>query len=317
MAKKKVKSKSSGKTYEDSSGKVFKTHAEAAASNTKMGTNPSAKTSTKSKDVNDNAGGSKSSSAPVFDIGVAYKMIDGLSLTQDQKEILKLYAKANIDKNPALANQIMAALETSTRFSIPQFKQQAAMLQDALKLNFTAREGDLAFKEQQQRDALAKAEGDYAATSQYNTFEENQKLKQYADTLKQDLLDTQDQMAASGFTSSSKRSRAEQILNEQNTGLVESTTKAYSYQQGNIDRQIGAARTDVAAQIANLQRLTAEGKLSDLRTAEGKLGSSALFDYGNMAPLVAGQSNLLGGQVGSENYDLTSTITKNAGSFVF
>ena len=258
------------------------------------------------------------SSVPAPDFTAVNAMIDGLEgLDDDQKAILKKYAEANFTKNPELAQNIMAALETSTKFSTPMFKQQAVMLQDALKLNFQAREGDLGFKEQQQRDALVKNEQDYQAALQYGTVEEAQQIKQYNDKLKEDLLTTQDNMAATGFTVSSRRAKAEQILTEQNTGLVESTQRKYGYERGVDERAIAAARTDTAAQIENLQRLAAEGKLADLRGTESKLGTAALSgEYGNL-PALLGNAPLLGGQVGSQNYDLTKAITGMASNFVF
>ena len=210
----------------------------------------------------------------------------------------------------------MAALETSTRFSTPQFKQQAAMLQDALKINFSAQKGDLAFQKKVQDDALAKAETDYTAALAYGTAEEAQQMKQYKETLANDNLALSDQMAASGFTSSSKRDRATQILTEQNTGLVESTTRKYGYQRAADERTIASTRASTAAQIANLQRLAGEGNLKDLRTTEMKLGSDALASYGNDPQLLAGFNNLLGGQIGSQNFDLTKQITGMASNFL-
>lgn len=251
------------------------------------------------------------------DLTAVNAMIDGMEgVDQGQKDILKMYAQANFTKNPELAQNIMAALETSTRFSTPQFKQQAAMLMDGLKLNFSAQAGDLAFKEKVQKDSLAKAEQDYQAALAYGTAEEAQQLKQYRDKLENDIFDLADQMAASGLTSSSKRNRATEILNTENQGLVESATRKYGYQRAADERTIAATRTETADQLANLRRLAGEGNLANLRVAEGKLGSDALVSYGNSPSLLDGFSNLLGGQVGSENYDLTKTITGLASNFV-
>ena len=125
-------------------------------------------------------------------------------------------------------------------------------------------------------------------------------------------------MAASGFTNSSKRDRATTILNTENAGLVESTNKKYAYEAANNARTMDLNRTDTAAEVARLQQMAAEGKLALLRDTESKLGSDALSGFSGLpaSPLVDGFNNVLGGQVGSQNYDLTKEIISQASNFV-
>lgn len=166
--------------------------------------------------------------------------------------------------------------------------------------------GDLAYEEASLKRALDELTTNTAASKDYLSFEHQQELRQLADKYKTDLATTQDNMAASGFTSSSERARAEDILNTNNQGLVESSNKKFGYQTGNLDTTLNAKAADTAAQIENLQRLADAGNLDLLRTTESKVGSAALPGY----------SDLLGGIPGSlANEKAIQDI--NAGKSIF
>ena len=243
--------------------------------------------------------------------------IDASNLPADQKAIAKMYAQANFTKNPEMAQNIMAAIETSTKFATPEFKAAAQMIMDGLDISFNNKENDLEYQKGLKDRALAKLEADYSATSDKNTFDQNQLLDKYKESLKNDSLTLADNMAAGGFTNSSKRDRATTILNTENSGLVESANKQFAYQAGNNARTMDLNRTDTAAEVARLRQMAAEGKLALLRDTESKLGSDALAGFSGLpaSPLVDGFNNVLGGQMGSQNYDLTKAITSNAMNF--
>jgi hypothetical protein len=199
-------------------------------------------------------------------------------------------------------------MKAASEFSDPYFKAQIRLATDALARGLSGKDGDLAFAEGQQRAALDELRANTAASKDQLSFTHAQELKQLETKYTTDLQTTQDNLAASGFTSSSRRARSEQILGEQNQGLVESSNKGYSYQTGNLT-VLWRLTTQLRNQIANLQRLTAEGKLDLLRAGEEKVGSA------NLASL--GYTGLLGDVGGQIPRQQVTDAMNFSSSFVF
>lgn len=247
-------------------------------------------TNTKSKTTQ-----SKTTTQPEQDAGtISQKELDAIigraNLTPDQRAFLGSYADVLTTLDIKKAERLVAAMKASTEFSSPYFKAQVKLATDALERGLSGKEGDLKFQEEQQRRTLEELKQNTAASKDFLSFKHQQELAQLQRKYEQDLQTTQESLAATGFTSSSRRSRAEQLLSEENQGLVESSKKQFGYQVGNLDRTLGFQSQDTAAQIENYRRLASEGKLDLLRSAEERVGTGTLKDlgYGDLIGKVGG-----------------------------
>lgn len=207
------------------------------------------------------------------------------SLSDDQKKIIQTIYNTVSVNDTQNATKIASAITAGMQFSDPYFKAQANIALDALTRGLSSKDGDLSFAEGQLQKSLKALQDNTAASKDELSFEHAQELKNLAQKYESDLSTTQDNLAAAGLTSSSKRARAEQILSDTNSGLVESSNKTFGYQTGNLDRALSTQDASTQAQIANLQRLTAEGKLDLFRSTEGAVGSSALPTVNGLTPL--------------------------------
>lgn len=207
-------------------------------------------------------------------------ILNNPNLTGDQKKIIESIYGAVKSNDKDAASRVQAAMAAATEYSDPYFKAQVRLATDALERGLAETEGDLSYQEEQQRRTLEELRQNTSASKDYLSFQHQQELAQLARKYEQDLQTTQENLAATGFTSSSRRARAEQLLTEQNQGLVESSNKQFGYQTGNLDRALNFKSTDTAAQIENYRRLASEGKIDLLRSTEEKTGSGVLSDLG-------------------------------------
>lgn len=235
--------------------------------------------------------------------------------TPDQKAATQAIYNAIVSGNGDTASKLQAAMKAASEFSDPYFKAQIRLATDALQRGLTGKEGDLAFAEAQQRSALEELQNNVAASKDKLSLDHAQELKNLETKYQTDLQDTQDNLAASGFTSSSKRSRTEQILKDQNEGLVESSNRGYSYQTGSLDRALTANTSTTQAQIANLQRLASEGKLDLLRQTEAQVGTNNLSSLG-YSGLLGSTGTPIGGSIPRTQVQDAFSFASNAG-FVF
>ena len=212
------------------------------------------------------------------------------NLTADMKAAIQAIYNAVESNDADTAARIQSAMKAASEFSDPYFKAQIRLATDSLQRGLTGKEGDLAFAESQKKAALEELRTSTSASKDLLSFEHQQELKNLATKYETDIETTQQNLAATGFTSSSRRARAESILAEQNQGLVESSNKTYGYQTGNLDRTLASNITSTVAEIENLRRLNEEGKLDLLRQTEEKVGSSTLggLGYGNLLGGVGG-----------------------------
>lgn len=200
------------------------------------------------------------------------KIIDNPNLTADQRVAIQAISSAITSGDKDRVLRIKAAMSSAMQFSNPYFKAQVRMAIDALERSTQSQEGNLAFQKAQKERTIQ----DLDATSEYLTLEQANEVKQLTNKYQTDIATLDDSMAASGFTASSRRTRSDQILKEQSQGLIESSGRTLGYKQANINLQV----TDTQAQIANLQRLAAEGKLESLRDTEKEVGTTALSSLG-------------------------------------
>ena len=216
---------------------------------------------------------------PKFDEAAA-ALLNNPALTADQKDALtKLFSTLSVG-DTAAANKMVAAFNAATAYSDPYFKAQVSILSDALSRGLAANEGDLAHSERVLNQTLSDLRANTAASHDQLSFQHLQELSKLARSYETDLGTVRDNMAAVGKSSSSVRSRAEQLLNESNTGLVESANRNYSYQSGTLSRDLASKGTSTTEQIAYLQDKATQARIDALRKTEEQVGSSTLGALG-------------------------------------
>ena len=234
-------------------------------------------------------GGSSTTGAGGMTTEELNAILNNPNLTPDMKAAIQSVYNATVEGDADKAARIAKAMSAASEFSSPYFKAQIRLATDALQRGLSAKEGDLSFAEQQQRSALEELQANTAASKDQLSFQHAQELQGLARKYETDLSTTQDNLASAGFTSSSKRSRAESLLAEQNQGLVESSNKQFNYQTGNLDRSLSYQQQNTQAQIENLRRLAEEGKLDLLRQTEQSVGSTNLSGYNNLLGNIGGE----------------------------
>ena len=200
--------------------------------------------------------------------------------TADEKKIMQEYYKTVSQNDKEKALKLIQSFNFALEFSEPMFKAKAAIVTDALKQGLASTSGDLAFRETQLANTLKDLQANTEATKGQLDFQHTQELEKLAKSYQQDLLTTKDNMAAVGKTSSSVRARAEQLLGEQNTGLVESSNKQFTYQTGVQSRNLASAERNLPLELAQLQDEAKQKRIADLRRAETDLGSYGLSNLG-------------------------------------
>lgn len=203
------------------------------------------------------------------------------NLSDDQKDVIRAIYDAVSTNDTETADRIKAAMSAASQYSDPYFKAQVRLVTDALSRGLASEEGDLAFKEASLRNALTDLKADLGASKTNSSIEHTKELQQLAKKYEIDLEDTRTGLAASGFTQSSRRARAEQLLAEENEGLVESSNRRFSFETDQANRNIAGGERDTALQLANAQRLASEGKLDLLRRTEETVGSNELSSAGH------------------------------------
>lgn len=219
------------------------------------------------------------------------ELLNNPDLTDDQKEIARKLYDVISRNDKEQAERMMAAFEASIQFSDPFFKAQIAIATDSLQRALAANEGDLDFASTQLENTLSDLREDILATRGELDFTKEQQLKGLERSYQQDLDTTRQNLASVGKSSSSVRARKEQILGEEQEGLVEGTRRKFSFQTGQLERQSSRAGRDTEAQLKRLQDDATQNRIAQLRQSEQILGSDLLSGLGF--------SNLLGGQGGS------------------
>jgi hypothetical protein len=243
-------------------------------------------------------------SSPQYDNALT-DLLNNPNLTDDQKALFKeVYNLISInDKDKA--DRFAAAFDAATTYSSPLFKAQVLMATTSLKEGLESITGDYNYAEQKQLSTIKSLEANLAAIQGYGSFEDTQNYKDLIASYKKDLETTQEKMVTTGFTTSSRRSKAEQLLAEQNVGLVESGRRAFSYKTGELQSRI----SDVRGTIAYLTDKETQDKIAKLREAEELVGTPTLSNLG--------YTGLLGGVGGTLPREQIASNLEFAKSFVF
>lgn len=237
------------------------------------------------------------------------KLLSTSGLSDDQKSVIRAIHDAVATGDAETSTRLKAAMEAAKQFSEPYFKAQIRLATDALDRGLSATEGDLASGIATRQKSLQELKADIAASKDNLSFQSRQELEALARDHETKLETEKQNLAATGFTSSTRRQRSEDLINKTYGGAVESTNRSLAYQTGRLDRQGTSAEQSTAAEIENLRRLAAEGKLTLLRKAEETVGTKALADLGF--------GNLLGDVGGTIPHQQVLDENQFASSFVF
>jgi hypothetical protein len=139
--------------------------------------------------------------------------------------------------------------------------------------------GDYEYKTKNQQSIINQLQNHLSSIQGYGSFEDTQKYKDLITSYKKDLETTQENAAATGFTQSSKRIRAEQLLSDQNTGLVESGRRSFGY---DVSQTTGGI-SDVQTTMEYLKTKEAQDQIAALRKGESDVGTSLLSTLPNYA----------------------------------
>lgn len=207
-------------------------------------------------------------------------MLDQAGLSDDQKSAIDLVYEAIANNDRSLMERAKAAMAAATEFSDPFFKAQARLAIDALDRSLTGREDDLSYREQQLSNTLNDLRNDIQSAGDYLSFQQQQELKSLERNYEQQLQATQEDLAARGFTSSSVRSKKEQLLSDTYGDLRQSSNRSFTERQNQLTNTLGRGERDTQAEIERLRQLTEQGKIDDLRKTEEYLGTDALKGIG-------------------------------------
>lgn len=202
------------------------------------------------------------------------------TLTADQKAAIQAIYDAISNNDQSQADQIKAAIAAATEYSDPYFKAQTRMVLDSLDRGFQAIDDDLSYKESSLTRSLEALQRDIASAKDYLSFQQLQEMKNLERSFTQAIDTTKEDMAARGFTSSSIRSRKEQLIGDTYGDLRESSRRAFLEKEQSYTNQLNDAQTNTQAEVARLQQLAAQGKLDATRQAEAQVGSTALSAAG-------------------------------------
>lgn len=206
-------------------------------------------------------------------------------LDADQKAVLKEIASAQFTGDTAKMQRLIAGVQAVTPYANVYFKAQAALVLSALKSGLEGQTTDVQFSKDKLQGQLDDLKADIAASRGNLDFEKTQALQKLARSYETDLETLRQKLAVSGKTFSSVRDRSEQLLKEQQEGLVQSTTQKFSFETGKMGRQEESALRDYQTNLAYLTNQDTQKRISMLREAEKQVGSPALATAGYTPPV--------------------------------
>lgn len=228
---------------------------------------------------------------------------------EDQESVLAVFdAVASNDSKKA--NRLAKAFEAASKINDPYFAQQLRLARDAVVRGYQSITDEADFAERQAKTRLQDLRKDFETRKEFLTVEEATQIKAIDRQYETDLEDTRQNLAANGFTSSSRRVQKEKILDEATGDIRSSTRRKFAFEMTGDEDNIQSSERDTNRELGRLAELTKAGKLEFLRKAEEQLGSKNL-------PRLAGAPDALGGIYGDlPEQKLKNTIDAAMG-FVF
>lgn len=231
-------------------------------------------------------GGSSGGASSKANYDQLFSLPEFQSLSTDEQDALKAVFGAIVENDAEAAGKLESAFRAATKLADPYFAQKIRIAADAIQRGYVSIEDEGAFKEEQLRNALTDLRTDLNNKREYLTFQEQNELRDIERQYGQELETTRQNLAASGFTSSSRRAQKEELLQETKDGMVESTNRKFGYERTADENNLLRGERDTASEIERLRQLTEEGKIDLLRKGEEQLGSKGISDLGlNYTPL--------------------------------
>lgn len=228
---------------------------------------------------------------------------------EDQDAVLAVFnAVANNDQTQA--NRLAEAFKAASKINDPYFAQQLRLATDAIERGYVELDKQAEFEETQIKRRLDDLKNDYATKKNFLSLEQASVMKEIERNYTENLGALQENLAASGFTQSSRRIKKEAILDEVTGDLRTSKNRAFAFEGEQADTALARGERDTAAEIQRLKELTEKGKLDFLRKAEAEVGTKNL-------PTLSGGPAPLGGIYGSLPEEKLSNTIAAAKSFVF
>jgi peptidoglycan hydrolase-like protein with peptidoglycan-binding domain len=209
-----------------------------------------------------------------------FSSADFTGLPKDQQDAIRAIFNTVQTNDSQKKDLLQKAIEKATENADPIFKQTLRLSLDALDRGFTDADNDLQYNERKLTDQLARLREDTKYNKNDLTIEQQNELKQLEDSYAQQLGDTRQNLAASGFTDSSRRIKSEDILNKTKGNLVESSNRKFADQIRTLDNGLSRGEADTTTEIQRLRDLTAGKKTTLGRTTEEKVGSANLNKSG-------------------------------------
>jgi hypothetical protein len=229
------------------------------------------------------------------------KMLSGSQLSPDEQKAIRAVYDAVANNNEQEAQRLVANLKLGSAYADPILRQRVALITDELTRGFADVDNDLEYNETTLKNRLADLQQSITSNKGNLTLDEMAELRQMERAFQDQLTGVQDQLAASGFTNSSRRIKKERVMQETQGDLVESTKRSFAARQNQLDQQLTQGQRDTTLEVERLKELTARGKLDAARSAEAQLGS----DRVGKLPELSGIKPLggIGGEVDQQYYN--------------
>jgi len=227
--------------------------------------------------------------------------------TDEQKEIMRIMFSAQSSFDVGLMRKIEAGFDAAEKLDEPYFKAQIRLAKDELARGFTKFEDELAFQEESLTRNLQQLREDTALAKERGSLEEQTQLAQLEKALGLKLESTRQNLATSGFTSSSRRARSEELLRETTGELRESTQRRFAQKREDLATGLKRGETGTVAELERLREITKSKKLDLGRSKEEYLGSKEAKGLG---------FNLLGDISGQMQADRQKSMRTFARSFI-
>lgn len=206
-------------------------------------------------------------------------------LSGDQQAVVKSIFDAISANDEEMKGKLEAAFSAGEKLGDPYWKSQLHMVQDELTRGFTSTDSELQYRETSLANRLKDLQTDTENAGTNLTLDQQAELKKLEMAYKQTLENTRQDLAAKGFTSSTRRQEQEALLDETTGMMRESTNRAFAAKQLDITNQKVRAQRDTALELERLKQLAGEKKLDVFRSAEGTLGTSNLPTNTGLTPL--------------------------------
>jgi hypothetical protein len=177
------------------------------------------------------------------------------------------------------------ALEQATAQADPYWKNIIRIAQDEALNSIDQANGDFNSQIQRNQERVNQINEDLSSNKGYLTLEQQNDLANLSKSYKTNLGTLIDSASNQGLTFSTKRAIAQQRLNEQNTGLVESTNRQYNKQIADLQTEAQRGNLDAQNQIADLQRRMQANTQNVGRGLETNVGTENLPALPRYTPL--------------------------------